>query len=73
MIPASGSPEILQERCGKVTGSFRKTPEIIRKNPKIFQAEYCFQKSPELPRTGSFRTGLFDLGLHENEKLIRTK
>jgi hypothetical protein len=28
MIPAIGSREILQERCGKVTGSFRKTPEI---------------------------------------------
>jgi hypothetical protein len=28
MIPATGSRGILQERCGKVTGSFRKTPEI---------------------------------------------
>jgi hypothetical protein len=28
MIPATGSRKILQERCGKVTGSFRKTPEI---------------------------------------------
>jgi hypothetical protein len=28
MIPATGSLVILQERCGKVTGSCRKTPEI---------------------------------------------
>jgi hypothetical protein len=28
MIPATRSREILKERCGKVTGSCRKTPEI---------------------------------------------
>ncbi len=28
MIPATGSREMLKERSGKVTGSFRKTPEI---------------------------------------------
>jgi len=28
MIPATRSRSILQERCGKVTGSRRKTPEI---------------------------------------------
>jgi hypothetical protein len=31
MIPATGSHGTLQERCGKVTGSCRKTPEIARK------------------------------------------
>jgi hypothetical protein len=31
MIPATRSRGILQERCGKVTGSCRKTPEIAGK------------------------------------------
>jgi len=31
MIPATGYRGILQERCGKVTGSFRTTPEIAGK------------------------------------------
>jgi hypothetical protein len=40
----------------------KNRPEIIGKNLKSFWPEYCFTKSPELPGTGSFRTGLFDLG-----------
>jgi hypothetical protein len=73
MIPATGSREILQERCGKVTGSFRKTPEIagtwkqysdrkssekIRKFPGRNTAS---TKSPELLGTSRFQAGLFDL------------
>jgi hypothetical protein len=49
MIPATGSHEILQERSGKVTGSFRKTPEIAgtwkqysdRKLPGFFPVDSC--------------------------------
>jgi hypothetical protein len=88
MIPATGFRGILQERCGKVTGSSRKTqdiagtwkqycdrklpgffpvdscqlpvlsgknrPEIIGKNPKIFQPEYCFRKITVITRNRSF-------------------
>ena len=34
-IPATGSHMILQERCGKVTGSHRKAPEIAGSGSSI--------------------------------------
>jgi hypothetical protein len=43
------------------TASCRKTPEKIR---KISGRNTASTKSPELPGTGSFPTGLFDLGLY---------
>jgi hypothetical protein len=50
------------DSCQLPVLSDRNQPEIIGKNPKIFRPQYCFHKSPELPGTCSFRTGLFDLG-----------
>jgi hypothetical protein len=49
MISATGSRGILQERCEKVTGSFRKTPEIAgtwkqysdRKLSGLFPVDSC--------------------------------
>ncbi len=39
-VPASGSRKILQEKCGKVTGSCRKTPEIPGTGSSV-PAENC--------------------------------
>jgi hypothetical protein len=46
IVPAIGSRRIFQEKCGKVTGSFRKALEVVgihRKNPETSRPEYCFQ------------------------------
>ncbi len=59
MIPATGSRGILQERCGKVTGSCKKTPEIAG-TLKQYPGRNTASTKP--PGTGSFRYGLFDLG-----------
>jgi hypothetical protein len=75
MIPATGSRGILQENTGNrwnMEAVFR--PEIVR----IFSGGFLYfpagtgrntasTKSPELPRTGSFRTGLFDLSSNEQQ------
>jgi len=62
MIPASGSPRILQEKCGKVSGSCRNRPEIIGKIRKFSGQNTASTKSPEFPGTRRFRAGLFELG-----------
>jgi hypothetical protein len=66
MISATGSRGILQLRCGKVTVSYRKAPEIIGKIRKISGRNTASRKSPELPRTVSCWAGLFDLGCEDN-------
>jgi hypothetical protein len=55
MIPATGSLGILQEIIGKIK--------------KHFGRNTASTKSPGLPRTGSFRTGLFDLGVDNEIKV----
>jgi hypothetical protein len=45
---------ILQEKCGKVSGSCRNRPKIIGKNPKIFRPEYCFHEIIGIPGNPPF-------------------
>jgi hypothetical protein len=52
--------------------SSRNRAESIGKNPKISGQNTDSTKSPELPGTGRFRAGLFDLG-DNNENFRRAK
>jgi hypothetical protein len=73
MIPATGScrktPEIAgtwtQYSDRKSSGFFRWIPVNFLCFPAETGQNTAFTKSPELPGTGSFRTGLFDLGKFE--------
>jgi hypothetical protein len=60
-IPTTGSHRNLQGRCRKVTVSCKKT---LEKLPQVSVRNTACTKSPELPGTGRFRAGLFDLGTY---------
>jgi hypothetical protein len=67
MIPVTGSCRKTLEIAGTWKQySDRKSSEKIR---KISGRNTASTKSPLLPGTGSFRTGLLDLGLYEQNRI----